>query len=102
MEQIKNIIEVAVAILILFMAFSGLNISFKPIKIHFDNPVFGVGAIIMLVGFAVCIGASQWRAVENIKNQTGYYKGYEKGVEDAFRLIKEKSQKQEENEKVQN
>lgn len=56
----------------------------------------------MLIGFSICIGASQWRAVENHKEKTGYYKGYEKGAEDAFRLVKEKSQKQEGYEEVQN
>ena len=54
----------------------------------------------MLIGFAVCIGASQWRAVENHKEKTGYYKGYENGVKDAFQCIKEKSKN--EDEKVQN
>lgn len=102
MEQIKDIIGVIVGLFILFIVFSGVDISFKPLKISLDNPAFGVGAIVMLIGFSVCIGASQWRAVESHKEKTGYYKGYEKGVEDAFRLVKEKSQKQVDNEEIQN
>lgn len=102
MEQIKYIVELIVGLFILFIVYSGISVSFKPLKFSLDNPAFGIGAIILLIGFAICIGASQWRAVENHKEKTGYYKGYEKGVEDAFRLVKEKSQKQKENEEVQN
>ena len=96
MEQIKYIIELIGGLFILFIVFSGVSISLKPLKFSLDNPVFGIGAIVMLIGFAVCIGASQWRAVENHKEKTGYYKGYEKGVEDAFQCIKEKSNKKDE------
>lgn len=97
----EQIIKLIAGLFILFIAISGVDISFRPLKFSLDNPIFGIGAIIMLIGFSICIGASQWRAVENHK-KTGYYKGYEKGAEDAFRLVKEKSQKQEENEEVQN
>ena len=91
----EQIIKLIAGLFILFIALSGVDISFRPLKFSLDNPIFGIGAIVMLIGFSICIGASQWRAVEN-------YKGYEKGAEDAFRLVKEKSQKQEENEEVQN
>lgn len=100
MEQIKYIIELIAGIFILFIAFSGVSVSLKPLKFNLDNPIFGIGAIVMLIGFAVCIGASQWRAVENNKEKTGYYKGYDDGVDDVFQCMKEKSKK--EDEKVQN
>ena len=98
----EQIIKLIAGLFILFIALSGVDISFRPLKFSLDNPVFGIGAIVMLIGFSICIGASQWRAVENHKENTGYYKGYEKGAEDAFRLVKEKSQKQEGYEEVQN
>ena len=91
----EQIIKLIAGLFILFIALSGVDISFRPL-----NPVFSIGAIVMLIGFAVCIGASQWRAVENHKEKTGYYKGYEKGVEDVFQCIKEKSKNKDE--KVQN
>lgn len=98
----EQIIKLIAGLFILFIALSGVNISFRPLRFSLDNPIFGVGIIIMLIGFSICISASQWRAVENHKEKTGYYKGYEKGVEDALRLVKEKYQKQKYNEEVQN
>lgn len=98
----EQIIKLIAGLVILFIALSGVDISFRPLKISLDNPVFGIGAIIMLIGFSICIGASQWRAVEDHREKTGYNKGYENGAEAAFRLMKEKSQKIVENEEVQN
>lgn len=80
----EQIIKLIAGLFILFIALSGVDISFRPLKFSLDNPVFGIGAIVMLIGFSICIGASQWRAVENHKEKPDIIKAMRKGLKMLF------------------
>lgn len=42
----EQIIKLIAGLFILFIALSGVDISFRPLKFSLDNPVFGIGAIV--------------------------------------------------------
>ena len=75
--MIKIILQTICSLLFIFMLTSGVSIQFKPFHISFAYPFFGLGMVLIAIGFALCVGSF-------------YYKGFDTGVEYVIDVIKDK------------
>lgn len=88
--MIKIILQIACSLLFIFMLTSGVSIQFKPFHISFAYPFFGLGMVLIAIGFALCVGSFYYKGIENSGYEEGYSKGFETGDEYVIDLIKEK------------
>lgn len=88
--MIKIILLIACSLLFTFMLTSGVSIQFKPFHISFANPFFGLGMVLIAIGFGLCFGSAYYRGLDNSGYKEGYSKGFETGTKYVIDLIKEK------------
>lgn len=88
--MIKIILQIACYILFLFMLTSGVSIQFKPFHISFAYPFFGLGTVLIAIGFVLCVGSFYYRGVKDSGYEEGYSKGFDTGAEYVIDLIKDK------------
>lgn len=69
------------AALLVFMLTSGVSIQFRPFHISFQYPCFGVGMVLIAIGFALCFGSAYYYGLLNHQYKDGFNKGFEAGVE---------------------
>lgn len=71
-----------------FAITTNYHISFRPLKFSIEHFNWGLtlGLFLVLLGFFIACGYSRHLG----KHDTGYYKGYEDGGNDAIELVQEK------------
>lgn len=80
----------ACSLLFVFMLTSGVSIQFKPFHISFAYPFFGLGMVLIVIGFALCVESVYYRGIENSGYVEGYSKGFDAGAEYVIDLVKDK------------
>ena len=55
--MIKAILPAVIMLSVIFILSSGMTIQFKPFHISFSQPFFGLGLILMIIGFMLCLGS---------------------------------------------
>lgn len=70
------IVQLIILIVIFFLIFSGITITFKPFKIEFKDLFFGISLTITVIGISLLILSSKMKSYEE-----GYKKGLKSGNE---------------------
>lgn len=88
--MIKIILQMACSLLFIFALTSGVSIQFKPFHISFAYPFFGLGMVLITIGFALCVGSFYYKGIKDSGYEEGYSKGFDAGTEYVIDLIKDK------------
>ena len=46
--------------LLVFILTSGISIQFRPFHISFSYPCFGIGMVLIAIGFGLCVGSARY------------------------------------------
>ena len=64
--MIKAILPAVIMFSVIFILSSGMTIQFKPFHISFSQPLFGLGLILMIIGFMLCLGSFYFKGRDNM------------------------------------
>ena len=64
--MIKIILQMACSLLFIFALTSGVSIQFKPFHISFAYPFFGLGMVLITIGFALCVGSFYYKDMKKV------------------------------------
>lgn len=64
--MIKAILPAVIMLSVIFILSSGMTIQFKPFHISFSQPFFGLGLILMIIGFMLCLGSFYFKGRDSM------------------------------------
>lgn len=77
---------------LIFILTSGISIQFKPFHISLAYPYFGIGIVLIAIGFALCFGSAYYHGISNHQFKDGYNRGFKAGIEHVINWTKNKKE----------
>lgn len=77
---------------LIFILTSGISIQFKPFHISLAYPYFGIGIVLIAIGFALCFGSAYYHGISNHQFKDGYNRGFKAGIEHVINWAKNKKE----------